>query len=84
MNLETKSLPSVWRRLGVILAYILAATLVLAAVVFGLSSHDCVQYGNCNDQDKLITKVASLVYWVFFAFSILAGWTGRLYGCRRG
>jgi Na+-transporting NADH:ubiquinone oxidoreductase subunit NqrC len=83
MSTETKSLPGVWRRLGIILAYILVATLLLSAVVFGLSSHDCVQYGNCTDQDKLITKVASLVYWVFFAFFILAGWTGRLYGCRR-
>ena len=83
MSEESAKLPSVWRRLGVILAYVLVATMVLTLVVLVLSSSDCVQFADCTDQDDLVSKVASLVYWTCIAFFALAGWTGRLYGCRR-
>jgi uncharacterized protein YqhQ len=82
MNEDVKGMPSVWRRLGVILVYVAISTLVLAIVVLVLSSSECVQYANCSDQDKLISKIASLIYWMSVAFIMLAGWTGRLYGCR--
>lgn len=83
MNEDIKALPSVWRRLGVTLAYVAASTLVLALVVLLFSSTECVQYANCSDQDKLVSSIASLIYWVSVAFCCLAGWTGRLYGCHR-
>jgi len=84
MNQDVKGMPSVWRRLGVILAYVAVSTLVLTVAVLLLSSPECVQYANCSDQDKLVSKIASLIYWISVAFFILAGWTGRLYGCRKG
>lgn len=83
MSTESKNLPSVWRRLGVILAYILVSSLVVLLAALLLTSHDCVQYADCTDQDKLVSSVASLLFWICFAFFNLAGWTGRLYGCRK-
>lgn len=76
-------MPSVWRRMAVVLGYSAVITMVLAVVVLFLSSSDCVQYGNCSDQDKLVSTIASLIYWVAIAYVILAGWMGRLYGCRK-
>ena len=84
MNENVKTLPSVWRRLGGILAYVAVSTLALTVVVLVFSSADCVQYANCSEQDKLVSKIASLIYWMSVAFCCLAGWTGRLYGCRKG
>ena len=84
MSDDVSGIPNVWRRLGVILAYVAVSTLVLTGAVLVLSSSECVQYANCSDQDKLVSKIASLIYWMSVAFFMLAGWTGRLYGCRKG
>lgn len=83
MNREVNGLPTVGRRLLVIFGYIAASVLVLTLTVGLLSSSECVRYANCSEGDELVSKIASLIFWMVVSFFIIAGWTGRLYGCRK-
>ena len=83
LNKEAEILPTVGRRLLVIVGYIAVSVLVLTLSVGLLSSPDCVLYANCSDGDERLSKIASLLFWMVVSFFILAGWTGRLYGCRK-
>jgi hypothetical protein len=83
VNKEANGLPGIGRRLLVIFGYIVLSVAALTLAVLLLSSPDCVLYANCSDGDELAAKIASLIFWMVVAFFALAGWTGRLYGCRK-
>ena len=78
----TGKLPSRWRRLLVILAY-LFLLYVIAVLISDLSvSEDCFEHSRCDRGDRLAVEV---VWTVWLAASIavcIFGWKGRLWGAR--
>ncbi len=76
-------LPSAWRRIAVIIAYAIFATVVLSVASFLVSTTACTEAQRCTTLDKLIEIVLSVLLLVGLGGICVLGWTGRLYGCRR-
>ncbi len=75
--------PAVWRRVLVILLWIVLATIVyILLLLMGISS-DCVVVNRCNAIDGLLSAVLNILWLVGVGWLIAIGWNGQLFGCRR-
>lgn len=77
------SYPSNGRRIIVIIAYILLASVVCSVGVVLLSSEDCVQFDRCSNTDLAWEALFSIIWICLLTASIVLGWRGRLPGARR-
>lgn len=76
--------PSRWRRVAVILAYLLLSYLLGGAAAIGSMSRRCIQNESfCSAGDRLINVVISLGLLFLTALIIGLGWKGRLFGARK-
>lgn len=76
-------LPSKWRRVMVILAYSATAFVLAILGVSRYSSFECLELYICTPQEDLFWSLASFGWLAITAVVIIAGWKGRLPGCRR-
>ncbi len=81
--LADAGMPSRRRRAAVILAYSLT-TFVLCSTAGGFAaSAECMLHNHCSTGDDLILQLAGVGWLVSTAVFLVAGWRGRLFGCRR-
>jgi uncharacterized RDD family membrane protein YckC len=79
---EPLGLPSRGRRVVVIVGYVAVSYLVLTLGAVRLMSQPCVLENRCSSGDELLTQVAGVLWVAATAGLIVAGWRGRLWGCR--
>ena len=75
--------PSRLRRVLVIIAYIIVAYFALSFASAFFLSDGCVAYGRCSNADAAASLVAGVVWVAAGIMTIIGGWKGRLWGCRR-
>jgi uncharacterized RDD family membrane protein YckC len=81
--LADDGMPSRRRRAAVILAYsLLAFALCITAGTFA-ASPECMLHDRCSTVDHIILQLAGVGWLVSTAVFLVAGWQGRLFGCRR-
>ena len=81
------AMPSRWRRVVVILGYLMLVGAAYLSVLAGLSlsgviSDACVMADRCRPSDNLVLTVAGGVWLLGCALCIGFGWRGKLYGAR--
>jgi uncharacterized RDD family membrane protein YckC len=75
-------MPSPLRRAAVILLYVVGTYLVLTIVAAGVVSAECVMEDRCTSAENQLFGVLGAC-WIATAIGCLvAGWRGRLWGCR--
>lgn len=79
---EPAGLPSRFRRAAVIVAYVALSFVVLAAASTLLLPDACVVDDHCSAGEELTSWLLSLAWLGACAWLIIAGWRGRLWGCR--
>jgi uncharacterized RDD family membrane protein YckC len=83
------NLPSRWRRVTVICAYVVLMFVVYLAVMMGLNaagvmSDACVSSVNrCSAGERLFDTAAAVLVLLLMALIIARGWKGRLFGARK-
>jgi uncharacterized RDD family membrane protein YckC len=87
VELLSPTLPSAWRRLFVVLAYIIGGFFIMMLLAygtmqFGLVSVTCINDDRCTSSENLITNGLGLLWIAAAVIWIVQGWRGRLYGCR--
>ena len=83
LDSDTYIYPPAWRRVAVITAYAVAATIVFGIASTVVSSADCLNAQRCTTLDKLFEIVLSICWIVGLGWLTVRGWSGMLYGCRR-
>jgi uncharacterized RDD family membrane protein YckC len=81
-------MPSRFRRLVVILAYLILCVIVFSIALdvlikVGVLSHACVYNSMCSGIDRFFDIVAGLLYLAGLAYVIALGWRGQLLGARK-
>jgi uncharacterized RDD family membrane protein YckC len=83
------NLPSGWRRVAVICAYIVLIFVVHVVVVIGLTeaglmSDACVRNtSRCSGGERVFDAAAAVLVLLLVALIIARGWKGRLFGARK-
>jgi uncharacterized RDD family membrane protein YckC len=78
----TEGLPPRWRRAVVILVYVFLSYVVLSMLSVAVVTDDCALRDRCSTREGW-TSFALSIAWVAFAIlCAIAGWQGRLWGCR--
>ncbi len=82
------TMPPRWRRLIVIVVYLVAASIlgVLTTLVvarLGVISKACIDHDRCSRPENLILGSIGLLWLVASVVLIIVGWRARLFGCRR-
>ncbi len=75
--------PPAWRRLVVIVAYAIAATIGLGIVYAVVSTEECLAGRTCTTIDKLWEIALNISWLVGIGWIVIYGWSGRLWGCQR-
>lgn len=75
--------PGRLRRVFVILAWWLLATIVMSVLSLFLLSEACALRNRCTSWEYLASLALSIAWLVSLALLLVRGWGGRLYGCRR-
>ncbi|HET7549903.1 MAG TPA: RDD family protein [Gemmatimonadaceae bacterium] len=70
------------RRVLVILAYLVLVFVVFNVLTWALVSGACILESRCTPGDDRIQGVLGLAWIVGSAWCLIAGWRGRLWGCR--
>jgi uncharacterized RDD family membrane protein YckC len=83
-DLPAEGLPPAWRRIAVIVVYVVGSWLLLGLVLVGLESDACVQNpGACTGTERAMDAAMGLLCVGSLALCIVLGWRGRLPGARR-
>jgi len=83
------SLPSPWRRISVICAYLVLMFVVYTAVLTGLNeagimSSACMRDASaCSAGERLFEAAAAILLLLLTALIVARGWSGRLFGARK-
>jgi uncharacterized RDD family membrane protein YckC len=78
------NMPSRWRRVAVISAYLLLSYLVSGAAAIGSMSRRCIQNESfCSAGERIVNVVGSVGLLFLTALIIGLGWKGKLFGARR-
>jgi hypothetical protein len=83
------SLPSRWRRVAAICAYLVLMFVVYTAVVMGLNelgimSSACMRNASqCSAGERFFDTAAAVLILLLMALIIARGWRGRLFGARK-
>ncbi|MFH1817723.1 MAG: RDD family protein [Pseudomonadota bacterium] len=75
--------PSIARRIAVILIYVFLGFLMLVALSMVALSEICLNGGHCTPGEMAVSQLLSIFWLLSLGASIVLGWKGRLYGCRR-
>jgi hypothetical protein len=81
-ELEPIGAPSRIRRVVVILGYLVLVFAVTLALTGALVSNVCIMESRCTPGDDRIQNVLVLAWIVVSIWCVIAGWRGRLWGCR--
>jgi uncharacterized RDD family membrane protein YckC len=79
----TAGMPSGIRRVAVILAYSMVTFLIMSAASGLTASPECLDTNRCTAIEKLVLDAIGVVWVAMTGVFIVAGWRGRLLGCRR-
>ena len=88
IELLSSNMPSVWRRLLIIVAYLLSIFIVTMFAFYlvdtaGHLSHACLENtARCSSSEKWIVIGLELTSTIASVVCIIQGWRGKLYGCR--
>ena len=80
--LPDAGMPTRRRRVAVILAYSLLTFALCSAVGAFAASAECTIHDRCSTVDHLIWQLAGIGWLVSTTVFLVAGWRGRLFGCR--
>lgn len=75
--------PSIARRIAVILVYVFLGFLILIALSMATLSETCLNGEQCTPGEMVISQLLSIFWLLALGTSIVLGWKGLLYGCRR-
>ena len=81
-ELEPVGSSSRTRRVVVILAYLILVYVALIALTWTFVSGMCIMESRCTPGDDRIKEVLGLAWIAVSAWCVIAGWRGRLWGCR--
>lgn len=81
-ELEAIGAPSRIRRVMVILGYLVLMFAATVALTVALVSNVCIMQSRCTPGDDRIQDVLVLAWIVVSVWCVIAGWRGRLWGCR--
>ena len=81
-ELEPVGVRSRVRRAGVTVAYLALALAVAGVLAPALVSEACGLAGRCTPRESLTSSVLALGWVAASAWVVVAGWRGRLWGCR--
>jgi uncharacterized RDD family membrane protein YckC len=79
---ESPDRPSRARRLGVIVAYVVLSYVLLSIGLGVLLSEACFMNSACSAGEELFGQVLGFVWIAMSSLIIIAGWRGKLWGCR--
>jgi hypothetical protein len=87
-ELLNPAMPSVWRRMLVIILYLVVVYVVVVLVTAGLMlahliSDACLRRDQCSPSEHLVRSGLTLSWFGISIWCIVQGWRGRLFGCRR-
>jgi uncharacterized RDD family membrane protein YckC len=87
-NSQGANMPSHWRRMAVICAYLLLVFFVLlsglvAMLMMGFVSPRCLNGRICSKGEQILSTMISITWLVVMAMTIGMGWRGRLFGARK-
>ena len=85
---DRAGMPSRFRRLVVILAYLVLSFIVFSIaldvlIMAGVLSSACIYRSICTGGDRIVDIVVGLLYLAGLAYVIALGWRGRLLGARK-
>ncbi len=75
--------PSKGRRVLIIVGYCVVAFVLVVIPGVLLTSEQCLLYDTCNELDRFLETVSSIVWLVMCVVCLVFGWRGRLPGARR-
>ena len=75
-------LPSAWRRIAVIVLFVVGAFVAMTLLMVALVTPPCLDNDACTAGETLVVNVVSLSWLAGTLFLIVAGWRGRLWGAR--
>lgn len=76
-------MPSVSRRLGIIFLYIVLGFIILSYTVGLLMPDACLLKHRCTAFESYTVLVLDILWFISAVVSIVLGWRGSLYGCRK-
>lgn len=79
---ESEGMPSRLRRIAVIVGYCVASFAVLMVALAATLSDTCAMADQCSSGEELLSGLLGLLWVGASAYLIIAGWRGRLWGCR--
>jgi hypothetical protein len=77
------TLPSRWRRVAVILAYLALLFMVLIFALPVVATPECLDARRCGSVEQLLVKVTATAWLAASIAVCIFGWQGRLGGARR-
>ena len=81
---EGYSYPSPLRRIIIIILYNLVFLALALVATFAVLSKDCIfNRSHCSPGERTIDSILNIGLFVVFGISLVAGWRGKLFGCRR-
>lgn len=75
--------PPWWRRVAVIIVYLIGVTVVVSVVIGLVFTPACMQGNQCTTLDLLFEVVLSILWLVGMGWFIVQGWNGMVYGSRK-
>ena len=75
--------PSKTRRIAVILLYTFLGFAVLLGLNVALLSEECLTNNRCTPGETIVAQLLGILWLLSLGVSIVLGWRGLLYGCRR-
>jgi uncharacterized RDD family membrane protein YckC len=76
------TMPSIARRIVVIIAYMVALLVAFALTSAVATSPACLNEALCTPGEELVSTTLTLVWMALSVGVLIAGWRGRLFGCR--
>lgn len=80
---ETFGMPSRWRRVLVILGYVFLEYILFGVIAVLFASDSCLKFRRCTTMDTVVLGTGDMVWTVAVCLTIVFGWRGQIYGCRR-
>jgi uncharacterized RDD family membrane protein YckC len=79
----TIGLPSRWRRITIIVGYIVLAYVLVSVASLAFISETCAVHSRCSAFEAGVSFAFFGLWFILSAFFMIFGWRGRLWGCRR-
>lgn len=75
--------PSKGRRFTIIFLHMLLSLVVVGILGAVTLSQECSTMKRCSSAENIIANVTGIIWFFYLGATIVLGWRGRLYGCRR-